>query len=125
MMSDLIKSGEVIKREDGKVLLKDSLNPEYTKEHKIAHYRYLAGVTKVKPKVPIAIDEIKVADKAEIRRVLQEREERLKEKLCLKCINLTGRLSSIVCLLFNMKLITFNDGVRSSDGGPIISLTAY
>ena len=52
MMSGLIKSREVIKREDGKVLLRDSLNPEYTKEHKIAHYRYLAGVTKFKPKDP-------------------------------------------------------------------------
>ena len=52
MMSSLIKSGEVIKRPDGKVLLRDSLNPLYTKEHKIAHYKYLAGVTKVKPKEP-------------------------------------------------------------------------
>jgi hypothetical protein len=43
---------EVLKRPDGKVLLRDSLNPQYTKEHKIAHYRYLAGVTKVKPKEP-------------------------------------------------------------------------
>jgi hypothetical protein len=52
MMPALIKSMEVIKRPDGKVLLRDSLNPQYTKEHKIAHYKYLAGVTKVKPKEP-------------------------------------------------------------------------
>lgn len=49
MMSGLIKSGEVIKQ-DKKVLLRDSLNPKYSKEHKIAHYKYLAGATKSQPK---------------------------------------------------------------------------
>jgi hypothetical protein len=113
MMSDLIKSGEVIKREDGKVLLKDSLNPEYTKEHKIAHYRYLAGVTKVKPKVPIAIDEIKVADKAEIRRVLQEREERLKREALSKVYKFDGKIVLDRVSFIQHEIDNINDGVRS------------
>ena len=53
IMSSLIKSGEVIKQ-DKKVLLRDSLNPQYTKEHKIAHYKYLAGISKFPAKDPSA-----------------------------------------------------------------------
>jgi len=140
MMSGLIKSREVIKREDGKVLLRDSLNPQYTKEHKIAHYKYLAGVTKVKPKEPedyirhprmsttsklrMAVDETdKVSaeqlsatlskPESEIRRVLQEREERLKREALSKVYKFDGKIVLDRVSFIQHEIDNINDGVRS------------
>jgi hypothetical protein len=140
MMSGLIKSREVIKREDGKVLLRDSLNPQYTKEHKIAHYKYLAGVTKVKPKEPedyirqprmsttsklrMAVDETdKVSaeqlsatlskPESEIRRVLQEREERLKREALSTVYKFDGKIVLDRVSFIQHEIDNINDGVRS------------
>ena len=141
MMPALIKSMEVIKRPDGKVLLRDSLNPQYTKEHKIAHYKYLAGVTKVKPKEPedytrhfrrqmlssklrMAADETtKVSaeqlsatlskPESEIRRVLQEREERLKREALSKVYKFDGKIVLDSVSFIQHEIDNINDGIRS------------
>ena len=113
MMPALIKSMEVIKREDGKVLLRDSLNPQYTKEHKIAHYKYLAGVTKFKPRPPedntpkfprmsdarklrIAIDETEEVSAEQIKAVLPKPESEIIKTLRGEVENIQDGIRSLM-----------------------------
>jgi hypothetical protein len=112
MMSGLIKSGEVIKQ-DKKILLRDSLNPQYTKEHKIAHYKYLAGVTKFKPRPPedntpkfprmsdarklrIAIDETEEVSAEQIKAVLPKPESEIIKTLRGEVENIQDGIRSLM-----------------------------
>lgn len=66
-----------------------------------------------KPRLPISVDEIKVADKAEIRRVLQEREERLKREALSKVYKFDGKIVLDRVSFIQHEIDNINDGVRS------------